>query len=59
MDKVQEKFKEIDLQVLIKKKEIVLKELALSIDFTSKLQDLLDRINRQFLELTNSTYDSD
>ena len=59
MDKVQEKFKDIDLQVLIKKKEIVLKELALSIELTSKLQELLDRINKQFLELSNSTYDSD
>lgn len=59
MDKVQEKFKDIDLQVLIKKKEIVLKELTLSIELTSKLQELLDRINRQFLELSNATYDSD
>ena len=59
MDKVQEKFKDIDLQVLIKKKEIVLKELALSIELTSKLQELLDKINKQFLELNNSTYDSD
>jgi len=59
MDKVQEKFKEIDLQVLIKKKEIVLKELTSSIELTSKLQELLDRINRQFLELSNATYDSD
>ena len=59
MDKVQEKFKDIDLQVLIKKKEIILKELTLSIELTSKLQELLDRINRQFLELSNATYDSD
>ena len=59
MDKLQEKFKDIDLESLIKKKEFVLNELKISINQTSKLHEILDKINKQFLELSNSTYSYD
>ena len=59
MDKIQTRFKEIDLQVLLEKKKIVLEELARENEFILKLTDLLDRINQSFLELSQATYDSD
>ena len=59
MDKIQTRFKEIDLQVLLEKKKIVLEELARENEFILKLTDLLDRINQSFMELSKATYDSD
>jgi hypothetical protein len=59
MDNVQLKFKELDLLLLQEKKKIVLEEIKKGNDSIHKLNDLLDRINKSFLELTNATYDSD
>lgn len=59
MDTLQLKFKELDLSVLQEKKKIVLEELKKGHDYVQKLNDILDRINQSFLELTNTTYDSD
>ena len=59
MDRVQTKFKEIDLQVLMDKKKIVMEELKTGTEYVAKLTELLDRINTSFLELSQATYDSD
>jgi hypothetical protein len=59
MDNLQIKFKELDLRLLQEKKKIVLEELKKGNDYVQKLNDILDRINQSFLELTNTTYDSD
>jgi hypothetical protein len=59
MDKVQLKFKELDLYLLQEKKKIVLEELTKETNYIRKLNELLERINKSVLELNSATYDSD
>jgi hypothetical protein len=59
MDKVNLKFKELDLRLLQEKKNFIIEELKKEGEYVSKLNDILDRINNRVLELTNANYDSD
>jgi hypothetical protein len=59
MDKVNLKFKELDLILLQEKRNFILEELKKGTTYVTKLNEILVKINTLSAELISATYDSD
>jgi hypothetical protein len=59
MDRIIEKFKEFDMELLVNKKKIVVEELQKNKDLQDKLIKLLEHLDKAIEDLKYMNYDSD